>query len=63
MRELLGPDDAFVKMVLGKLSPRQVASRVIDGTRLGDVAVRRALWQGGAAAVAASDDPMLLLAR
>ncbi|KPC53811.1 Peptidase S46 [Amantichitinum ursilacus] len=63
MRELLGPDDAFVKSVLGKQSPRQVATRVIDGTRLGDIALRQALWQGGAAAVAASQDPMIQLAR
>ena len=63
LRERLGADDPLVKAVLGKESPESMARRVVEGTRLGDVAVRRALWEGGAEAVAASEDPMIALAK
>jgi hypothetical protein len=63
LREALGTDDALVRTVLGKESPEQAAKRLIDGTRLGDPAVRKALWDGGADAVAKSDDPLIVLAR
>jgi len=58
-RELLGADAAAVTMVLGKESPEDLAQRLLAGTRLGDPAYRKALWDGGMAAVAASDDPMI----
>jgi Peptidase S46 len=63
MREWLGPDDPVVHEVLGTESPEAFAARVVHGSKLGDVEVRRALWGGGAAAVAASTDPMIVLAR
>ncbi|HEX7768957.1 MAG TPA: S46 family peptidase, partial [Dokdonella sp.] len=63
LREWLGTDDAFVRSVLGKDSPEQLAKRLVDGTRLGDPAVRKALWEGGADAIAKSDDPFIVLAR
>jgi hypothetical protein len=63
MREWLGPDDPVVRRLLAKESPQALAQRVIEGTKLGDPAVRMALWKGGAAAVDASDDPMILLAK
>jgi hypothetical protein len=63
VREALGPDHPAVRRLLGKESPEEVAARVVAGTRLGDVAVRRALWEGGRAAVDASQDPLLALAR
>ncbi|HEX7643680.1 MAG TPA: S46 family peptidase [Burkholderiaceae bacterium] len=62
LREWLGPDDALVKQVLGNKSPDDVAAELIAGTRLGDPAVRKALWQGGKDAVAKSDDPFIKLA-
>ena len=62
-REYLGADDADTKLLLGKESPEQLAARLITGTRLGDPAVRKALWEGGAAAIAASSDPMIIYAR
>jgi hypothetical protein len=62
-REYLGPDDADVKLLLGRESPEAMAARLIAGTKLRDPAYRRALWNGGQAAINASTDPMILLAR
>ncbi len=62
MREHLGTDDAFVKQVLDKQSPEALAAQMIDATKLGDPAVRKALWEGGAEAIAKSDDPFIKLA-
>lgn len=63
LRERLGADDPFVKKVLGQASPAELAERLVKGTTLAEVAARKALWEGGAAAVAASTDPMIELAR
>jgi Peptidase S46 len=63
MREILGPDDDLVRRVLGKDSPESIAAKLVRDTKLADPAVRKALWEGGAAAVAASQDPMIALAR
>ncbi|MDR2012484.1 MAG: S46 family peptidase [Rhodanobacter sp.] len=63
LREWLGSDDALVKQVLGKESPEALAKRLIAGTKLGDPAVRKALWEGGADALAKSDDPFIALVR
>ncbi len=63
IRETLGPDHPAVKKLLGKESPAEVAARVVDGTRLRDIAERRRLWEGGPKAVQASDDPLIVLAR
>ena len=62
-REYLGADHAQTKLLLGKESPEGIAARLVNGTRLADPAVRKALWEGGAAAVAASTDPMIVYAR
>ena len=62
-REYLGADDPDTQLLLGKESPEQLAARLVAGTRLADPAVRKALWEGGAAAIAASDDPMIAYAR
>jgi hypothetical protein len=63
LREHLGADDPFVRKVLGKESPENLARSLVTGTRLADVAVRKALWEGGRKAVEASDDPLIRLAR
>jgi hypothetical protein len=63
MRENLGPDDEVVRRVLGKESPDSLAAKLVRETKLADPAVRKALWEGGAAAVEASQDPMITLAR
>jgi hypothetical protein len=59
----LGADDPIVVDILAGKSPTERAAELIAGTRLQDVAVRRKLYDGGKAAVAASDDPMIALAR
>ncbi|MDH3787525.1 MAG: S46 family peptidase [Xanthomonadales bacterium] len=63
MREWLGPDDEVVRAVLGNESPRAMAERLITGSQLADADFRKKLWEGGSAAVQASDDPMIVLAR
>lgn len=63
MQEWLGPDDPLVRQVLGADSPQTLADRLVAGSKLADPAVRRALWDGGARAVAVSRDPMIELAR
>jgi len=59
----LGSDDPWVKTVLNGKTPAQVASEVIRGTKLTDPAVRKSLAEGGEAAVNASSDPLIALAR
>src|SRR6185369_16298285 len=62
-REYLGADDPQTKLLLGKESPEGLAARLVGGTKLADPAVRKALWDGGQAAIDASTDPMIRIAR
>jgi len=62
MVEALGPDDADVRMILGKKSPREVATSLIQGTKLTDPEVRKRLLEGGKAAVDSANDPMIAFA-
>ena len=59
----LPANDPFLRVALGGRSPDEVAATVVRNTRVGDPAFRQSLLQGGAAAVAASTDPMIVLAR
>ena len=66
----LGTDDELVRAALAGKSPRERAAELVRGTTLGARPAaagrpdtRRDLLAGGAAAVAASNDPMLGLAR
>jgi hypothetical protein len=63
LAEKLGWADPLVQQVLAGRSPRARAASLVAGTRVRDVAERRRLYQGGAAAVAAAADPMIELAR
>jgi hypothetical protein len=63
LREILGPDDPFVRKVLGKKSPADLANELIGGSKLNDAAVRKALLDGGQQAIDASSDPVIALAR
>ncbi len=63
MREYLGPDHALVRNLLAEMTPEELAAGLVAQTRLGDAGVRRQLWEGGAAAIEASEDPMIRMAR
>ena len=60
-----GADDGLVKAVLAGKSPRERATELVTGTKVKDVAVRKALYAGDAAALekAAATDPMIALAK
>ncbi len=62
LREELGTDHPFVQRVLGKSSPGELAAALVKGSKLGNVAERKRLWDGGKAALLASKDPMIQLA-
>lgn len=59
IRRDLGADDAFVRKMLGKESPAQLAHRLVTGTRLENPKIREELYNGGQSAVDASSDPMI----
>ena len=63
MIELLGADNALVKQVLNGKAPEARAAELIEGTKLKEVANRKELAAGGAKAIAASTDPMIVLTR
>ena len=63
MLEKLGADHSLAKEILAGKSPANRASELIEGSKLADVAVRKKLAEGGAAAIASSKDSMILLAR
>jgi hypothetical protein len=54
--------DELITLVMADKSPKQRAAELVNGTKLGDVAVRRQLAEGGLAAIEASNDPMIRLA-
>jgi hypothetical protein len=59
----LGPNDEWVKAALDGKSPLDAARAYIGGSKLADPAVRRQLLEGGEAAITASTDPLIQLAR
>jgi hypothetical protein len=61
--DLLGKDDPFVVRVLGNKTPFAAAAEAIEGTRLDQADERRKLIDGGKGAIAASTDPLIVLAR
>ena len=63
MREYLGPDHPLVRNLLAEFSPDELAASLVDGSKLADPAVRKQLWDGGQAAVDASTDPMIRIAK
>lgn len=63
MREAYGADHELVKRVLQGKTPEARAAELVDGTKLKGVEARRELVKGGRAAVEASTDPMIQLAR
>jgi Peptidase S46 len=63
MQDVLGADNADVKKALAGKTPAERAKELIAGTKLEDVAVRKQLYEGGEAAVEASNDPLIVLMR
>ncbi|HEX3068184.1 MAG TPA: S46 family peptidase [Thermoanaerobaculia bacterium] len=59
----VAPNDPLVQQVLAGKSPQERASELVRTTKLRDVAARKALGEGGKAAVDASTDPMIQVAR
>jgi outer membrane protein assembly factor BamB len=59
----LGADDPFVKAALQGRPAKEIAREAIAGTRLFELSARKQLVEGGAAAIRASNDPLLALAR
>jgi hypothetical protein len=58
-----GVNDKLVQAVLQGKSPQARAFELINGTKLKDVAVRKALFEGGKKAVDEAKDPFIELAR
>jgi len=63
MQAALGKDNSVVQKLLNGKMPHEVAKNIIANSKLEDVAVRKQLYQGGAAAVQASTDPLIVLMR
>ncbi len=61
--ELVGMQDPLLQQVLAGKSPRQRAGELVAGSQLQKVELRKQLAEGGKAAVEASQDPMIVLAR
>ena len=55
--------DPYLSAILGGRSPEVAAEAAVNGTKLADSTVRAQLLEGGAAAVAGSKDPLIVLAR
>ncbi len=62
-QKALPAGDPFVAAALGGRSPEAATEALVKETALASAAARKALVDGGAAAVAASTDPMIVLAR
>jgi hypothetical protein len=59
----IGAEDPWVKAVLNGRTPQQAATELITGSELADPAVRKALVDGGQAAIDASTDSLIEMAR
>jgi hypothetical protein len=63
MRAELRPEHPIVRKLLTGETPEELAARVVGGTKLGDPAVRKRLWEDATALDSAmGTDPMLQLA-
>jgi hypothetical protein len=62
LADSLGPSDAWLQAALGGQTPAALAHAIATESRLGDVAVRQQLMEGGRAALEASNDPAIRFA-
>jgi hypothetical protein len=63
LADAFGVENPVVQMVLAGKSPVERADELVQGTNLKDVAYRKKLYAGGKAAIKASHDPMIEIAR
>ena len=63
MQDALGKENADVQKVLQGKTPAEAAKELISNTKLDDVSVRKQLYEGGQAAIAASADPLIVAMR
>lgn len=63
MQQELGATNPLVQKVLNGKTPQARADELISGTKLKDVAARRALYTGGGEAITSANDPMIEVAR
>lgn len=61
--EMRGADDELVQKILDGKSPQTRAAELVAGTKLDTVESRKHLAEGGKAAIEASEDPIILLAK
>ena len=61
--EKLGKDDEYIRALTQGATIENFVDSAIDGTKLYDADFRKSLVEGGEAAVAASNDPMIVAAR
>ena len=59
----LKPNDPFLAVALHGRTPDAVAADLVRNTKVGDLAFRQSLLQGGTAAVNASTDPLIVWVR
>jgi hypothetical protein len=62
-QKALPANDPFLQAALGGRTPEAAAAAIVGGTRVTTPEGRRALLEGGAAGIAASSDPAIVLAR
>jgi GNAT superfamily N-acetyltransferase len=62
-QQALPVGDPFLAAALGGRSPEVAAEALVNGTAIGSAQARKALLDGGEAAIAASNDPMIVFAR
>jgi hypothetical protein len=63
MQEVLGKDNPDLQTFLQGKSPADAARDLIANTKLDDVAMRKQLYEGGQAAIDASNDPLIVVMR
>ncbi len=63
MQEELPAQHVLVQTLLGGKAPEAAAKALLEGSKLNDAAARKALLEGGAKAVAESNDPAIVIAR
>ena len=63
LRQGLGADDPLTKQILGKQSPEELATQLVQGSHLADPQWRKQMWDGGEKAIDASKEPMIQFMR